>query len=249
MQSIYICEDDKKQLAYMSEVIANYIMIESLDMELSLASVNPLILLEAIRSEKASNAIYFLDIDLNHDMNGLDLAKEIRKVDDLGKIVFITTHAELAPVTFRYKVEAIDYIVKKTPEELQNRIIKILNVIGERQHLNSEVKRQYTFKVGSKMRSIALDNIIYFESLSQPHKVAIITTNGHYQFYESLKAIEKSHEEFIRVHKSFIANIMMIESVNQKEKIITFKNGLTCDLSVARAKEVRKRLEEMSIRP
>lgn len=41
----------------------------------------------------------------------------------------------------------------------------------------------------------------------------------------------------------------MIESVNQKEKIITFKNGLTCDLSVARAKEVRKRLEEMSIRP
>lgn len=227
MQSIYICEDDKKQLAYMSEVIANYIMIESLDMELSLASVNPLILLEAIRSEKASNAIYFLDIDLNHDMNGLDLA----------------------PVTFRYKVEAIDYIVKKTPEELQNRIIEILNVIGERQHLNSEVKRQYTFKVGSKMRSIALDNIIYFESLSQPHKVAIITTNGHYQFYESLKAIEKSHEEFIRVHKSFIANIMMIESVNQKEKIITFKNGLTCDLSVARAKEVRKRLEEMSIRP
>ncbi|MBA5760556.1 response regulator, partial [Escherichia coli] len=50
--------------------------------------------------------LYFLDIDLGQpDMNGFELAQEIRKFDPRGFIIFITTHAELSYMTFTYKVE------------------------------------------------------------------------------------------------------------------------------------------------
>lgn len=45
-------------------------------------------------------------------MNGFELAQEIRKFDPRGFIIFITTHAELSYMTFTYKVEALDYIIK-----------------------------------------------------------------------------------------------------------------------------------------
>src|SRR4051794_9929355 len=110
MQKIYICEDNLSQLNDIKEIIENYILIEELDMEIILATQNPDELIQVLEDNPPSKAIYFLDIDLNHQLDGIQLAQHIRQVDDLGRIIFITTHAELAPVTFRYKVEALDYI-------------------------------------------------------------------------------------------------------------------------------------------
>ena len=50
--------------------------------------------------------------DLGADINGINLGEEIRQLDPTGYIIFITTHAELSHLTFKYKVEALDYIIK-----------------------------------------------------------------------------------------------------------------------------------------
>lgn len=244
MQSIYICEDDSNQLKELKEIIEQYILIENLEMEVVLASQHPDVLIQAIESSPPSKGIYFLDIDLNHEMDGLQLAQRIRQVDDLGRIIFVTTHAELAPVTFRYKVEALDYIVKDSYEQLQKQIIDVLNIIVERQPLNAEAKRQFVFQSGSKTRSVDYDSIIYFESLPQPHKIGLNTTYGHYQFYDSLKAIEQVDENFVRVHKSYIAHLPMIESVDRNRQMISFIDGSSCPLSPRRAKHLVKLIKE-----
>lgn len=189
-------------------------------------------------------AIYFLDIDLNHELNGIQLTQYTRQVDDLGRIIFITTHAELAPVTFQYKVEALDYIVKSNFDQIQQQVIEVLNVILERQSLNAEVKRQFVFQSGSRTKSIDYDSILYFESLPQPHKIGLNTIHGNYQFYDSLKSIEQSDESFVRVHKSYVAHLAMIESVDLKQQTITFKDGSNCPLSRARAKNLIKLIKE-----
>ena len=74
-------------------------------------------LLEKIK-ETGEVGIYFLDIDLKTDMTGLTLAQEIRKYDPRGFIIFITTHSEMSYMTFIYKLEALDFILKDDPEEL-----------------------------------------------------------------------------------------------------------------------------------
>ena len=47
---------------------------------------------------------YFLDIQLEVDINGIKLGSEIRKYDPIGNIIFVTSHSELTYLTFVYKV-------------------------------------------------------------------------------------------------------------------------------------------------
>ncbi|WP_258379417.1 response regulator [Enterococcus plantarum] len=108
MLSIIICEDDWRQRQTIETYVKNYIMMESLDMELVFSTGNPLEVLEFVKSKPQMIGLYFFDVDLQHEMSGLTLAAEIRKYDDLGKIVFVTTHGELSYLTFTYKIEAMD---------------------------------------------------------------------------------------------------------------------------------------------
>ena len=62
---------------------------------------------------RAGYHIYFLDLEINnHSRKGLEIAQLIRQKDSYGTIVFVTTHSELAPKTFAYKVSALDFIEK-----------------------------------------------------------------------------------------------------------------------------------------
>ena len=42
----------------------------------------------------------------------MEIAKEIRSRDPYAVIVFVTTHSEFMPVTYRYRVSALDFIDK-----------------------------------------------------------------------------------------------------------------------------------------
>lgn len=96
---IFVCEDDPRQRENMVSIIKNYIMIEEKPMELALATDDPY---EVLEQSKEMNDIgcYFLDIQLEADMNGIKLGSEIRKHDPVGNIIFVTSHSELTYLTF-----------------------------------------------------------------------------------------------------------------------------------------------------
>ena len=67
-------------------------------------------LLDAI-SETGSHQFFFLDIEIkDEEKKGMEIAKEIRARDPQATIVFVTTHSEFMPLTFRYRVAAMDFI-------------------------------------------------------------------------------------------------------------------------------------------
>lgn len=72
-------------------------------MEIALATDDPY---EVIEKSKEMNDVgcYFLDIQLEADINGIKLGSEIRKYDPIGNIIFVTSHSELTYLTFVYKV-------------------------------------------------------------------------------------------------------------------------------------------------
>ena len=56
-------------------------------------------------------------------MKGLEVARKIRDRDPYALIVFVTTHSEFMPLSFRYQVSALDYIDKAlSAEEFESRI-------------------------------------------------------------------------------------------------------------------------------
>ena len=99
MLDIFVCEDNAVQRQTIVQTIQNTVLIEELDMQLVLNTGDPYVLLEKIRNSQ-NTGIYFLDIDLGSDINGMKLAQLIRLYDPRGFIVFITAHSELSYMTF-----------------------------------------------------------------------------------------------------------------------------------------------------
>ena len=121
MIDIYVCEDVSEQRELFVQYIQKAILIQEYDMNMKISTWNPEEIIREV--EKSENTgLYFLDIDLGTEKNGLHLAQEIREYDPRGFIVFVTSHSEMSFLTFQYKVEALDFILKDEPKELQKRI-------------------------------------------------------------------------------------------------------------------------------
>lgn len=126
MLGIIICEDNIQQRVKIRKIVENKILIDELDVEARLITDSPYDVIDHIKKSKEVN-IYFLDIDLQKDINGIELAVEIRKYDPRGFIVFITTHSEMTYLTFKYKVEAMDFILKDNVKEIDSRVRECIN--------------------------------------------------------------------------------------------------------------------------
>ncbi|EUJ30435.1 Accessory gene regulator protein A [Listeria grayi] len=233
MLSIFICEDEDKQREKVETCIKNYILMEDLDMEVVLSTANPTEVLDYVESHDHTVGLYFLDIDLQHPMNGLTLAAEIRKIDDLGKIVFVTTHGEMSYLTFTYKIEAMDYIIKDYPEEIQQKIQACLRVAYERYRNDRIGKKQlFQVKLGDNVRSIHIDDIIFFEASPAAHRVILHLENSELEFYGSIKSLESISTDFYRCHKSYLINKNHIMEINKNERLVIMSNEQACLVSV-----------------
>lgn len=78
MIDVYICEDHPEQRKVISQYIRSAILIEEYDMKIGMETEDPEKILEAVRNSE-NMGLYFLDIELNTNMNGLVLADRIRE--------------------------------------------------------------------------------------------------------------------------------------------------------------------------
>lgn len=77
MIDIFICEDNKKHLNILRSCISNFILMEGFDMQIIQATPDPHTILKELTNAE-NTGLFFLDIDLKSDMNGLMLAQKIR---------------------------------------------------------------------------------------------------------------------------------------------------------------------------
>ncbi|EOL44519.1 LytR/AlgR family response regulator transcription factor [Enterococcus caccae] len=232
MLSIFICEDETEQRKNIERYVKNTIMIEDYDMELVISSADPHEILEFVKTHPKTTGLYFLDVDLKHEMSGIALASEIREQDDLGKIVFVTTHAELSYLTFTYKVEAMDYIIKDHPEHIQKRIQECVHTAFKRyKNDRQEKKNIFKINVGDKVHVINHEDILFFETSPTPHKIILHLDNSQLEFYGAIKELVSISDDFYRCHKSFVINKKNIKKIHKKEREVEMNNGEICYIS------------------
>lgn len=140
-----------------------------------------------------------------------------------SKIIIITTHSELSHLTFSYKLEALDYILKDSKDEIRNKVKDCLDHIESLQ-LNTNTQDTYIFKDGESMKVVNISDILYFETSHKPHRVIMHLKNGEIEFYSSISEIIKN-ERFKRCHESIAINPENIVKINKKSRIITMVNG------------------------
>lgn len=226
MKKIFICEDNKIQLDYLSEYITNFTLLQGYDMKVELATTNPISLIDYIKKEKILGGIYFLDINLNHRLTGFSLGVKIKKLDKDSKIIIVTGYEEFSSLTFKYKVEAMDYILKSNETSMKKRISECLNTIVEREIENPNTSQNiFQFKDGDIVRFIDYRDIMYFETSKIPHKIKLHLNNGILEFYGKIKDIVNEELGLIKCHESIIVNKYNISNINKKTRTIEMKNG------------------------
>lgn len=239
MLNIFVCEDQIAQRKTIVQTIQNTVLIEELDMRLVLDTGDPYVLLEEVKTSR-NTGIYFLDIDLNSSINGMKLAQQIRMYDPRGFIIFVTAHSELSYMTFQYRVEAMDFIIKDNPAEAKVKIRECLLKAMERYMLQTnKIQKVYTIEAGGRKISVDYKDILFFETSSNIHKVILHGKDRQIEFSGTIKELARTLDgSFVRCHRSFLVNKSNIKEVDAKNRIIYFANGETCLMSIRMMKGI-----------
>lgn len=233
---VYICEDEQEQRAIIEKAVYSHILFSKSMMVLDCSTGSSQELLERIDEKNRFN-VYFLDIDLNQKekiTNGLELAQEIRNIDPVGFIIFITVHSELSFLTFEYMVGALDFIVKTKNVDISQRIRECLKVVEERlEKISSSVEQGIKLSTNHGFVNFLYTDILYF-STNKTHVITLHSTDGReYLVYQkTLQTLEQDlKNDFVRCHRGFLVNAQRIFSIAKDYSHLVMRNGAQIPIS------------------
>ena len=231
MINIFILEDEILQQSRIDNIIRE--VIEQKDLKCKTPEIfsSPKQMLDNV-SEFGSHQLFFLDIEIKgEEQKGLDIAKEIRSRDPNATIVFVTTHTEFMPVTFKYKVAALDFIDKALDEEsFKDRVCSAIEYticnVG-----TSLSEDSFAIETSMARVQVPFNTILYFETSPKVHKVILHTKDERMEFYGSIADVEKADSRLYRCHRSFVVNPDNIIKIDKESKVAMFENGESCLIS------------------
>lgn len=218
MIGIYLCDDEPAVRRQIQNTLEQKILIEGWDMAVVCSADTPQALLDTLQKTGSREGVYFLDVDLrDKTWDGFLLGQEIRRLDPHATLVYITGYGDLAYCTFRYHLEAFDYIVKQ-PEQLKRSVSSCLDAIQARLAAERrDPKEIFTLRTGELLRNIPLSDIFFFETAAAPHHILLHTANSRIDFLGSLNELEEQlGERFLRVHRAYLVAADKIEAVDMK---------------------------------
>lgn len=171
-------------------------------------------------ADKYNFDLVFLDIDMP-EMNGFELAENLKLIKPSITIIFISSHENLVFKSFDYNPYRF---VRKS--QIENDISTAITSFHNNLKKNNNI---YHIVTGNSALNVLITDIIYFESLK--HEIYVNLTTGKFKLKrerDNEKCITSianmlTSKGFIRVHKSFLVNYIHIHSINNDS--ITLKNG------------------------
>ena len=153
--------------------------------------------------------LVILDIQMPN-MDGFDF---IRSLDFPPNIILISSSEEFALKAFDFNV--VDFLLKPvTYGRFCKAIDKTIRYFSRKESAPSGDEEIF-IKKGSSLVKLKLTEIIYIEALE--NYVTLNTNNDKFTIHFTMKAIENQLPSgvFIRVHRSFIINKSMIQSIKE----------------------------------
>ena len=162
-------------------------------------------MLESARQERFT--FYLLDV-MMPGMNGIEAAREIRCFDDAAEIVFLSSSPDFAYES--YGVRALNYLLKPVERE---KLFALLDQLCLREQKPQEA---LTLKTATTIIRVPYACISYVEVIGK-HVYFHLVDGDVREVTGSLKEFEAallSRAEFMRVHRSYIVNMLQIEELS-----------------------------------
>lgn len=216
MLNFVICDDSVAILERMCKLLDSIFISNSIEARIGLKSTSA----EKVLSYTLEfpTDVFILDIDLKQEFTGIELASRIRKKDKSCYIIFTTGHLEYALLA--YKVKAFDFLAKPiTKERLEETIIRLIDDMA--------TSPNKYIKLGNSNMFINQNDIDFIKRDGM--KLVFYTKYNKYETYSSFKKLESClSENFVRCHKSYIANVNNISNIQYSNNKVLFNNNNTC---------------------
>ncbi len=208
---IAVCDDEQDQIEYLSGIIYVWASKSRHVAEVKHYTSAKAFLFDY--SEEKDFDILLLDVEMP-EMNGVELAKAVRKENSTIQIVFITGYYEYFGDGF--DVSALHYLIKPADEK------KLLPVLDRAVGNLNYRQRMVLLTSSDGDIKLSLADICYVES--ENVHVAVHTVSGIYRSRIPLaKLAEQLDETFIKVHRSYIVGLKYVKKISRTD--ITMTNG------------------------
>lgn len=189
---------------------------------------------ELLESDFNQYQIIFLDINIQQE-NGIQIAEEIRKVNQKIELIFLTAFIQYA--LDGYRVKAYRFLLK--PIEYEDFVFQTKELIIRL----SEYERNRLELVSQGQKyELKLEEIYYVEVLN--HELTYHCVKGNLSANGNLKKLQEQLAgcHFTRIHNAYLINLRQIEKVKNKEIIL--KDGSRLPLARTRQDEFRQKYLE-----
>lgn len=200
---IAICDDEQNQIEYITSIVTSWSNHKGHSCEIRTFASAEAFLFE-YEEDKAYD-ILLLDVEMKN-MNGIELAKRIRKDNNRAEIIFITSHFEF--VGEGYEVDALHYLIKPISVE---KLTQVLTKAAEK--LSVEPPSVVISCEGETVKLYESD-ILYVESFL--HYIVIHTKDNEYKIKENISVFEnKVSDVFYRIHRSYLVSLKYITRISR----------------------------------
>lgn len=182
--------------------------------------------------------IYIMDIELDGEVSGMEVAEKIRDNDWDSEIIFVTTHDKFFDKVHRQILEVFDFIEKF--QDMENRLEKDIKLILSKK----ADKKLLKIKGNHADVEIYMRNILYILRDKEERKSIIYTDTDDVTFKVSnslIDLLDRLDSRFVQTHKSCIANKNRMVERNYAKGYFILDNGKKVDYL---SRKYRKGIDE-----
>lgn len=220
MLSIAILDDNINLLEAYEQLIPAWFSKHSISGRVVVATTDHKEFIRTIREQSVNVCI--IDINLNSEVNGIYIAKCLRKEKVNAEIIFCTGMLEYMHQAF--DVNAYHFITKPIGRNLEKCLVKLSKEIEERESNKNIVE----LKSGFRTFYIPISSISHI--CREGTKSIIYTNNRIIEVYDSLESLISQFEDmrFVKCHRAVIINKEYLDYVDKKSKNLVLTNGFKC---------------------
>ncbi|WP_318765601.1 LytR/AlgR family response regulator transcription factor [Lactiplantibacillus carotarum] len=240
---VFISDDQEPQRLWLNDIITA--QLDELHFNYELADAwQPADVLASVKASSGPN-LYFLDIVLQREINGIQLASKIRDYDPDGFVVYVTVRDDMMPQTLSAMTTPTGFISKTNmfdQDKFIPQVHQVLQVIKKRlgtlQH-SSEPK--LTIQSGALLLTLKLNDIVYCEKVHGLRTTRIVTSDQAYVVHKNLSTIKAQLDNgrFFNEFQSYALNLEKVVAVDFNKGNVNMLNGDHLTFSRGTIKKLR----------
>ncbi len=234
MSSVYkiaICDDTEIDRNFIKDIVTDWANKSGVKPDIHMFSSAEEFLFEY--EDCKDYQILLLDIEMGQ-MDGVSLAKELRKTNDSAQIVFITGYSDY--IAEGYEVSALHYLMKPVREEKLSEVLdRAISKLGKDE-------KALMLESGGETNLVPIYRIRFIDVRGN---YTTVHADKEYTIKKTLSDVEKELDErFYRVGRSCIVNLTQVSKVTKTD--IFFNSGETVPLPRGSYEKVNRAIIEFN---